>query len=1066
MWIVKVALQRPYTFIVLAILILLMGLFAIVRTAVDIFPDIKIPVVAAIWRYEGLQPKDMANRIVLSTERTAQTTVNNIEHTESQSLNGIAVVKYFFQPGADEVLSYSQITATSQSTLRQVPPGTNPPFILAYNASTVPIIQLALSSDPQSSDALSEAAIFDAANNSIRTELATIPGAAIPYPYGGRQRQIQVDLDPQALRAKGLSGSDVVAAIAAQNLIIPAGTQKIGDLEYYISMNASPEKIEEINDLPIISKDGTVVFVRDVAHVRDGSSPQTNIARMEGKRAALMTILKIGKASTLDVINAIKAKLPHVQSVVPQGLKIQPIGDQSVFVKASISAVIREATIAAMLTGLMILLFLGSWRSTLIIFISIPLSILASIACLAALGETINIMTLGGLALAVGILVDDATVTIENINSHLEEGSEVEDAILQGAHQIALPALVSTLAICIVFVPMFLLAGIAKFLFIPLAEAVVFAMLASYLLSRTLVPTLSKYWLQKHDDQPHGNVGFFKRWQRKFESGFEQLRDRYHALLERALHGGYRFAGLFMAAMIGTAVLAFPFSKYLPGLGQDFFPVVDAGQIKLHLRARTGLRIEETSALCDHVEALIRKEIPAGEIQSIVDNVGLPYSGINLSYSTSAPVGPSDADIFVALKPDHHPSEDYIRRLRVVLANSFPSTSFAFLPADIVTQTLNFGLPSPIDVQISGFNTDANREVANNLLQKMRQIPGAVDLRVQQAYDYPTINVDVDRTKARQLGLTQENVASNLLVSLSGSFQTTPSFWTDPRTGTQYNVAAQSPQAQLESINALAATPITSGPATNNSQLLANLATFRRSSSPAVVSHYDATPVLDIYGAVQGTDLGFISTQLNKIVADAQAALPRGSSITVRGQVTTMNDSFRGLLVGLAGAVILVYLLIVVNFQSWLDPFIIITALPAALAGIVWMLFLTGTTVSVPALTGAIMCMGVATANSVLMVSFARERMDAGDDAFKAASAAGFARFRPVLMTALAMIIGMIPMAASIGEGAEQNAPLGRAVIGGLVFATVATLFFVPTVFVLIHGRKGDEREPTPAPAH
>ncbi|MBS0419309.1 MAG: efflux RND transporter permease subunit [Proteobacteria bacterium] len=1065
MWIVKVALQRPYTFIVLAILILLLGLFAIARTAVDIFPDIKIPVVAAIWRYEGLQPKDMANRIVLSTERTAQTTVNNIEHTESQSLNGISVVKYFFQPGADEVLSYSQITAISQTTLRQVPPGTNPPFILAYNASSVPIIQLALSSDPRSSGALSEAAIFDAANNSIRTELATIPGAAIPYPYGGRQRQVQVDLDPQALRAKGLSGSDVVAAIASQNLIIPAGTQKIGDIEYYISMNASPEKIEEINNLPITSKDGSVVFVRDVAHVRDGSSPQTNIARMEGKRAALMTILKIGKASTLDVINAIKTKLPHVQSVVPQGLKIQPIGDQSVFVKASISAVIREATIAAMLTGLMILLFLGSWRSTLIIFISIPLSILASIACLAALGETINIMTLGGLALAVGILVDDATVTIENINSHLEEGAEVEDAILQGAHQIALPALVSTLAICIVFVPMFLLAGIAKFLFIPLAEAVVFAMLASYLLSRTLVPTLSKYWLQKHDDHPHGNGGFFERWQRKFESGFEQLRDRYHALLERALHGGYRFAGIFLAAMIGTAILAFPFSRYLPGLGQDFFPVVDAGQIKLHLRARTGLRIEETAALCDHVEALIRKEIPAGEIESIVDNVGLPYSGINLSYSTSAPVGPSDADIFVALKPDHHPSEDYIRRLRVVLANNFPSTSFAFLPADIVTQTLNFGLPSPIDVQISGFNTDANREVANRLLQKLRQIPGAVDLRVQQAYDYPTINVDVDRTKARQMGLTQENVASNILVSLSGSFQTTPSFWTDPRTGTQYNVAAQSPQAQLESINALAATPITSGPGTNNSQLLANLATFRRSASPAVVSHYDATPVLDVYGAVQGTDLGFISTEVNKIVAEAEKTLPKGSSITVRGQVTTMNDSFRGLLLGLAGAVILVYLLIVVNFQSWLDPFIIITALPAALAGIVWMLFLTGTTVSVPALTGAIMCMGVATANSVLMVSFARERMDAGDDAFKAASAAGFARFRPVLMTALAMIIGMIPMAASIGEGAEQNAPLGRAVIGGLVFATVATLFFVPTVFVLIHGRKGDEREPTPAPA-
>jgi CzcA family heavy metal efflux pump len=1056
MWIVKVALQRPYTFIVLAILILLMGLFAIARTAVDIFPNIKIPVVAAIWNYAGLQPRDMANRIVLATERTAQTTVNDIEHTESQSLNGISVVKYFFQPNADEVLSYSQITGVSQTALRQVPPGTTPPFILAYDASTVPIIQLALSSD-----SLSEAAIFDVANNIIRTELATIPGAAIPYPYGGKQRQVQVDLDAQALRSKGLSGTDVVAAIASQNLILPAGTQKIGNLEYYIGINASPEKIEEMNDLPISSSNGSVVFVRDVAHVRDGSPPQTNIARMEGRRAALMTILKIGKTSTLDVINAIKAKLPQVQNVVPAGLKIQPIGDQSVFVKASISGVIREATIAAALTGLMILLFLGSWRSTLIIFISIPLSILASIACLAALGETINIMTLGGLALAVGILVDDATVTIENINAHLEEGGEVEDSILKGAQQIALPALVSTLAICIVFVPMFLLAGIAKYLFVPLAEAVVFAMLASYLLSRTLVPTLSKYWLKKHAENEHHSDNFLKRWQTKFERGFEHLRDRYHALLEMALHGGYKFAGLFLGAMVASAILAFPFATWLPGLGQDFFPVVDAGQIKLHLRARTGLRIEETAALCDHVEALIREVIPPSELQSIVDNIGLPYSGINLSYSTSAPVGPGDADIFVALKEDHHPSDGYIRKLRGMLGSRFPSTSFAFLPADIVTQTLNFGLPSPIDVQVSGLNTDANRVVANDLLQKMRAIPGAVDLRVQQAYDYPTLNVDVDRTKARQLGLTQQNVASNMLVSLSGSFQTTPSFWTDPKSGTQYNVVAQSPQSQLESINSLATTPITSGGGNGSTQLLANLATFRRGTSPAVVSHYNATPVLDVYGTTQGTDLGFISAEVNKIVADAQQHLPKGSRITVRGQVVTMNDSFRGLLFGLAGAVILVYLLIVVNFQSWLDPLVIITALPAALAGIVWMLFLTHTTVSVPALTGAIMCMGVATANSVLMISFARERMDAGDDAFKAASAAGFSRFRPVLMTALAMIIGMIPMASSLGEGAEQNAPLGRAVIGGLVFATVATLFFVPTVFVLIHGRHVDE----PAPA-
>jgi multidrug efflux pump subunit AcrB len=1066
MWIVKVALQRPYTFIVLAILILLMGVFAIERTAIDIFPNIRIPVVAAIWNYTGLQPRDMANRIVLQTERTAQTTVNDIEHTESQSLNGISVVKYFFQPKADEVLSYSQITGVSQTALRSLPPGTTPPFILAYDASTVPIIQLALSSD-----SLSESAIFDIGNNIIRTALATIPGAAVPYPYGGKQRQIQVDLNPQALRSRGLSASDVTAAIASQNLILPAGTQKIGDLEYYIGINASPTKVEEMNDLPISSANGTVTYIRDVAHVRDGYPPQTNIARLQGKRAALMSILRIGKTSTLDVINAIKAKLPQVQASLPPELKIQPIGDQSVFVKAAISGVVREASIAALLTGLMILLFLGSWRSTIIIFISIPLSMLASIACFTALGETINIMTLGGLALAVGILVDDATVTIENINAHLEEGGKVEDSILKGAQQIALPALVSTLAICIVFIPMFLLAGIAKFLFIPLAEAVVFAMLASYLLSRTLVPTLSMYWLQEYDQDDHQGghapqttsgkrANILGRFQQRFEKGFEHVRDRYHVLLEQGLRSGYVFAGIFLAAMLATALLAFPFGRDLPGLGQDFFPVVDAGQLKLHLRARTGLRIEETAALCDHVEALIRRTIPADELESIVDNIGLPYSGINLSYSTSAPVGPSDADIFVALKPKHHPSDGYVQTLRRALGARFPSTTFAFLPADIVSQTLNFGLPSPIDVQISGLNTDANRAYANSLLEKFRGIPGAVDLRIQQANDYPTINVDVDRTKARLLGFTQQNVASNLLVSLSGSFQTQPSFWTDPKTGTQYNVATQTPQSQLQSINALATTPITTGAGlvTGNPQMLANVAEFHRGTSPAVVSHYDATPVIDIYGTTEGTDLGYVAAQVNRIVANSRQSLPKASQIAVRGQVQTMNESFQGLLIGLAGAVVLVYLLIVVNFQSWLDPFIIITALPAALAGIVWMLFLSHTTVSVPALTGAIMCMGVATANSVLMVSFARERMDEGDSAFEAASRAGRARFRPVLMTALAMIIGMIPMALSLGEGAEQNAPLGRAVIGGLVFATVATLFFVPTVFVLIHGR-GEGRE-------
>ncbi|MDB5975524.1 MAG: efflux transporter permease subunit [Nevskia sp.] len=1051
MWIVRIALQRPYTFIVLALLIVLLGIFTIMRTATDIFPNIKIPVVAAVWSYTGLPPDEMSSRIILFSERTAQTVVNDVEHTESQSLNGIAVVKYFFQPTVNEELSYAQITGVSQTQLRFSPPGTNPPFILAYNASSVPIIQLALSSTK-----LSESQLFDLGNTVVRTALSTVQGASLPFPYGGKQRQVQVDLDPQALRARGLSGTDVTAAIGAQNLVLPAGTEKIGGLEYFVKLNASPTKIEELNDVPIRTRDGGVVYVRDVAHVRDGYPPQTNIVRLEGKRAVLMSVLKTGTTSTLDIINSINEKLPQIRAQLPPELTIQALGDQSIFVRGAISGVIREAVIAAALTGLMILLFLGSWRSTLIITISIPLSILASIICLSALGETINIMTLGGLALAVGILVDDATVTIENINWHLEHGKDVETAILDGAAQIALPALVSTLAICIVFIPMFLLAGIAKFLFVPLAEAVVFAMLASYILSRTLVPTLSKYWLKKHDPDAHANArGVLARFQVDFERRFESLRENYHGLLERALHSGLPFVAVFLLVMASTAILAFPLGKYMPGLGQDFFPTVDAGQIKMHLRARTGTRIEETAALCDAVENMVRQTIPAAELGSVVDNIGLPYSGINTAYSTSAAVGPGDADVFITLNEGHSPTAGYVRTLRTKLAESFPSTSFAFLPADIVSQILNFGLPSPLDIQISGFNVNANRDYANALLNKLRTIPGAVDLRIQQAFDYPQINVDVDRSKAQLLGLTQQNVASNILVSLSGSFQTSPSFWIDPKSGTQYNVATQTPQANLDSLNDLATTPLTTGNATGTGtpQLLANVANFHRSVGPSVVSHYNATPVLDIYGTAQNIDLGFISAQVNKIVADTKKDVPKGSQVVVRGQVETMNQSFNGLLLGLLGAIVLVYLLIVVNFQSWLDPFIIITALPAALAGIVWMLFLTHTTVSVPALTGAIMCMGVATANSVLIVSFARERMNAGDDAFQAASQAGFTRFRPVLMTALAMIIGMIPMALGLGDGGEQNAPLGRAVIGGLIFATVATLFFVPTVFSIIHGR-------------
>ncbi len=1046
MWIVRVALQRPYTFIMLAVLIVLMGGYSIVKTATDIFPNIKIPIAAVIWTYSGMLPEEVANRIVLFSERVAQTTVNDVEHTESQSVNGTAVVKYFFQPDVDPDLSLAQIIGVSQVQLRFSPPGTTPPFVLSYSASTVPILQLALTSET-----LPEAQIYDLANTILRTQLATVAGASTPFPFGGKQRQVQIDLDPQALSANGLSGNDVVQAIAAQNLILPAGTQKIGPLEYFIKLNASPTKIEDLNNLPIRAHNGTVTYIRDVAHVRDGYSPQTNIVRLEGRRAILVSVLKTGKASTIDIINSINQKLPQIRASLPPELKIEPLSDQSVFVRAAISGVIREAVIAGALTGLLILLFLGSWRSTLIITISIPLSILASIVCLSALGETINIMTLGGLALAVGILVDDATVTIENINYHLEQGKDVETAILDGAHQIALPALVSTLSICIVFVPMFLLAGIAKFLFIPLAEAVVFAMLASYILSRTLVPTLAKFWLKSHDSAKHKRGGFLVRFQEGFERGFSRLRDRYRALLGMALQARVRFAALFLGAMAATAVLAFPLGP-LPGLGQDFFPSVDGGQIKLHLRARSGTRIEETAALCDQVEATIREIIPAKQLTSIVDNIGLPYSGINLAYSTSAPVGPGDADIYVNLSEHHEPSAKFVQALRVKLNETYPATTFAFLPADMIGQILNFGLPSPIDVQIVGQNFPANREFANNLLQKLHHVAGAVDLRIHQAGDYPQFNVDVDRTKAQLVGLTEQSVATNMLVSLSGSFQTSPSFWVDPKSGTQYQVATQTPQSRLENLNDLGNTPL-SGGIDGSSQLLSNLAKIHRSVAPAVVSHYNATPAIDIYGSVQGADLGYVAAQINRIVAEAKKDLPRGSNIVVRGQVQTMKASFNGLLIGLIGAIILVYMLIVVNFQSLLDPFIIITALPAALAGIVWMLFLTHTTVSVPALTGAIMCMGVATANSVLVVSFARERMNAGDNAFEAALQAGFTRLRPVLMTAMAMIIGMIPMALGLGDGGEQNAPLGRAVIGGLIFATVATLFFVPTVFALIHGR-------------
>ncbi|MBS1852011.1 MAG: efflux RND transporter permease subunit [Acidobacteria bacterium] len=1044
MWIVRLALRRPYTFVVMALLLLIMGPFVIFRTPTDIFPNINIPVVSIVWNYSGLNPEEMSTRIVFVTERALTTLVDDIEHIESQSVNGVAVVKVYFQPNAKIEKAIAQVTAISQTQLRQLPPGTTPPLVISYSASTVPILQLAMSGPT-----LSEQQVNDLGLNFVRTRLVTVPGAAIPYPYGGKTRQIQVDLNTTALQARGLSPQDVVNAISAQNLILPSGTSKLGALEYNVALNGSPQTVPELNDLPIRNVDGTTIYIRDVAHVRDGFPPQTNIVRVNGQRASLLTIQKAGNASTLDVIAGIKELLPTIQSSLPSELEIRPLADQSVFVRASIDGVVREALIAACLTGFMILIFLGSWRSTLIIAVSIPLSILTSIIVLSLLGETINIMTLGGLALAVGILVDDATVEIENINRNLALGKEVEHAILDGAQQIAVPALVSTLSICIVFVPMFFLTGVARFLFVPLAEAVVFAMLASYLLSRTLVPTMAKYLIRGHEGEA-GHLGKSSnplvRWQVRFEEKFERFRDWYHGLLDSCLLHRKLFLTGFAVACAASFLL-------LPWLGEDFFPAVDSGQIKLHVRARTGTRIEETARLCDLVEAAIKQQIPAGELDSIIDNIGLPYSGINLTYSTSAPIGSGDADILVSLKPKHGPTDQYVHDLRLNLARQFPGVSFAFLPADIVSQILNFGLPAPINIQVTGYSLAANRDFAARMLQRLKQIPGTADLRIQQAFDQPLMSINVDRTKASLVGYTQRDVASNLLISLSGSFQTSPTFWLNPKTGVSYSIATQTPQYRIQTLQDLQNVPITS---LNGAppQILGSLASFSRGSSMGVVSHYDIQPVVDIFGSVQGTDLGDVARQVQKVVKDMDKERPRGSQVIVRGQIRTMQSSFVGLLGGLLFAILLVYLLIVVNFQSWLDPFIIISALPAALAGIIWMLFVTRTTVSVPSLTGSIMCMGVATANSILVVSFAKEQMLEGKSAIEAALEAGFTRFRPVLMTAMAMMIGMVPMAIGMGEGGEQNAPLGRAVIGGLLFATVSTLFFVPVFFSLLHDRR------------
>jgi len=1049
MWIVRLALRRPYTFVVVSILILIMGGLAIVRTPTDIFPNINIPVVSIIWNFNGMVPEDMADRIVSITERALTTTVDNIEHIESQSLYGTAVVKVFLQPTANIQRGIAQITAVSQTQLRQLPTGTTPPLILAYSASSVPVIQLALSGQN-----MSEQELNDYGLNFIRTQLITVPGASVPYPYGGKQRQVQVDLNTTALQSKGLSALDVVNAISLQNLILPTGTSKIGPKEYDVSIpNAAPQTVADLNRVPIKTIGSTTIYIKDVAWVRDGFPPQTNIVRVNGQRSVLLTIQKAGDASTLSVISGIKALLPQIKTTVPPQLDIAPLADQSIFVRGAISGVVRETLIAACLTAFMILTFLGSWRSTVIIATSIPLAILTSIIVLSAIGETINIMTLGGLALAVGILVDDATVEVENINRNRERepDKDMDTVVLDSASQIATPAFVSTLSICIVFAPMFLLSGVARYLFVPLAEAVVFAMLASYFLSRTIVPTMAKYLLRGEKNEA-GNAPSrnpLVRFQKRFEEAFETFRRSYRSLLEICLHHRRAFLIAFFAACLGSLAILTPW------LGQDFFPGVDSGTFKLHVRAPTGMRIEETANLCDLVEQSIRRQIPAGEVQSVIDNIGLPYSGINLSYSNSAPVGTADADVLVTLSANHHPTDNYIHQLRLTLPKQFPGVTFAFLPADMVSQILNFGLPAPIDVQVVGNDMEGNRRYADTLLSKLKYVSGTADLRIQQPFDQPYLRLRVERTKAEQVGFSAHDIAQNLLVSLSGSFQTSPTFWVDPKNHVSYQIATQTPQYRTDTLQDLENIPITGTDPTAPPSLMASLVSTQRGAGMGVVSHYNVAPVIDIFGAASGRDLGGVAGDINKIIDATRQQLPRGSRVVVRGQVQTMRASYIGLLSGLVFSIVLVYLLIVVNFQSWLDPFIMISALPAALAGIAWFLFITHTTLSVPALMGAIMCMGVATSNSILVVSFATEKMIEGSDSVSAALEAGFTRFRPVLMTALAMIIGMVPMALGLGDGGEQNAPLGRAVIGGLLFATVSTLFFVPAFFSVLQGHAG-----------
>ena len=1047
MWIIRTALRNPYTFFVMAIVIVLFGSLSALRTPVDILPDIKLPVISVVWTYIGMPPADMSNRIITYYERQMTTAVTDIDHIESQSLPGVGVVKVFFHPDVNVNAALSEVIGISQTVLKRLPPGITPPQILSYNASSVPVLQLALSGK-----SLTDQQLYDLSNNFIRPRLAEVEGAAVPSPYGGKARQVQVDLDPAALHAKNVTPEDVVNAIQAQNLLLPAGTEKIGKFEYQVMLNASTNTLDELNELPIKHVEGTVVYLHDVAHVRDGYSPQQNLVRVNGQHSVLTTIQKNGSVSTLSIIRQVKELLPLIKAGAPSGLHIGLVGDQSIFVTAAVTGVAREGIIAAVLTALMILLFLGSLRSTLIITVSIPLAVLTSILCLSMLGQTINVMTLGGLALAVGILVDDATVTIENINWHLEQGKTVQQAILDGGQQIIIPALFSFLSISIVFVPMFYLQGVARYLFVPMAEAVVFALLGSFILSRTLVPVLAKYLLQRHDtggvhagvqgERGRGNVAV--RFQQRFERGVADTRRLYTQVLQLAMGRRAVFIGGFLAFVVISVVVLEPW------LGQNFFPAVDSGEIKLHVRAQAGTRIEETARLCDQIESTIRQIIPSSQLDSVIDNIGLPISGINISYSNSAPIGAADADILISLRNGHAPTDGFIKVLRERLPRLYPEATYAFLPADIVSQILNFGLPAPIDVQVVGFKRDENARYAQVLLSKLRYVAGIADLRMQQTFDQPVLNVKVDRIRANEVGLTQRDIANSMLVSLSGSAQVSPNFWVNPDNKVSYPLVAQVPQYRMNTLTDLANIPV-SGAAGSQPQMLGALATITQGRAEGVVSHYDVQPTMDLYATVQGRDLGAVTSDINAILKQTAKQVPGGSTVIIRGQVQTMNDSYVGLLLGIAGAFVLIYLLLVVDFQSWRDPFIVVCALPAALAGITWMLFVTGTTLSVPALTGAMMSMGVGTANSILVVSFAREQLALGHDPITAAIEAGATRFRPVLMTALAMIIGMIPMALAMGEGGEQNAPLGRAVIGGLFFATVATLIFVPVIFSVLH---------------